>query len=848
MALEAYRQKRRFERTPEPRGPARRPRAKGSRLRFVVQEHAATRLHYDFRLELDGVLKSWAVPKGPSLDPTKKQLAVAVEDHPLEYGGFEGKIPEGEYGGGTVLLWDRGTWEPVGDPKESLRKGRLSFTLHGEKLEGGFHLVRLSGDPKSWLLMKRRDAWAKADGAGEVVARRPESVASGRVLGELVGQRRGKVWHSGRAGAAPAPRRGGGASSSAELARLEGVERGALPTERFPQLATLAREAPAGDEWLHELKYDGYRVLSRLERGRVAMITRGGLDWSDRFAPLAEALRRVPVKSALLDGEVAVVQEDGSTSFQALQNQLRGGAKELVYFVFDLLHLDGFDLTGAPLESRKAVLKRLLDAEGVPRSIHFGDHVVGQGPRFHAEVCRRGLEGIVSKRRDSKSVPARTASWVKVKCSSRQELVIGGYTEPSGARSGFGALLLGVHDGAKGLTYCGKVGTGFSEATLGALLEKLERLETARSPFTERPPDARHTHWVEPKLVAEVAFQSWTDDGRLRQPSFLGLREDKPAAEVVREEQRPPPRPAAKPARVTEARFGDLTLTHPDRVLFPEAGLTKLTVARYLRRVAPLFLAHAVGRPLVLVRCPETREDCFYQKHPGAYVPRALGTVRVREKHGHEIYLVLRDEAGLYELAQLGVIETHLWGAPARDVDAPDRLVFDFDPDPASPWQHVAEGALRMRQLLAGLDLISFVKTTGGKGLHVVVPLRLGPSWDELKVFSLALASLLVGEAPERFTTHLVKARRGGRIFIDTLRNRRGSTWVAPYSPRARAGAPVSMPIEWKVLERDERPRFDVQGVLDRGGPLTDAWAAMHDVRQSLTRTKVQTVLAASQG
>jgi bifunctional non-homologous end joining protein LigD len=620
-----------------------------------------------------------------------------------------------------------------------------------------------------------------------------------------------------------------------------------MPAELSPQLATLVRETPAGDEWLHELKYDGFRVLSRLERGRVAMMTRGGLDWSERFEPVARALQQLPVTDAVLDGEVAVVLPDGPTSFQALQNQLKGDSSDLVYFVFDLLHLDGVDLTGVPLERRKALLEPLLRGPGVSSRLRFSDHVIGDGPRFHAEVCKRGLEGIVSKRRDSKSVGARTASWVKVKCSARQELVIGGYTDPGGSRSAFGALLLGVNEGGTGLRYCGKVGTGFSEETLGALLSKLKALETERSPFTERPPDARHAHWVEPTLVAEVAFQAWTGDGRLRHPSFLGLREDKPAEQVVREQQRPPPMPAPEPARVTQATFGDLTLTHPDKVLFPESGLTKLTVARYLELVGPCFLEHARGRPIVLVRCPETREQCFYQKHPGTYVPRTLGSVRIRERHSDERYLVLGDERGLLELAQLGVLEVHLWGALARDVERPDRVVFDFDPDPKTPWKDVADGAVRMRQLLERVDLVSFVKTTGGKGLHVVVPIKPGPSWEDVKVFSAALASQLIHEAPERYTANLVKAKRGGRLFLDTLRNRRGSTWVAPFSPRARAGAPVSMPVEWSVVETGERPAFDVQGVLDGGARPRDAWAGMNDVRQSLTRSMLHDLRRESQ-
>lgn len=936
MPLGLYRKKRDFRRTPEPKGAPEAAGKRGSKLRFVIQKHAASHLHYDFRLELGDVLKSWAVPKGPSLDPGDKRLAVMVEDHPIEYGGFEGKIPKGQYGGGTVLLWDRGTWEPRGDGAAALRKGHLAFTLHGKKLQGAFSLVRMGGgEGKNWLLMKTQDEWAKPGARRAIVEERPESVASGKVIEEIAGAPRARVWNSnrdsgeepsptptptpsgkGRAGkpapraASPKPARRSTTTKAVALpdpASLAGARREPMPRDARPQLATLVPEAPEGSDWLHEIKYDGYRVLARIERGRVSLITRGGLDWTDRFETVAKALRSLPVKQAILDGEVAVVLEDGSTSFQALQNQLReGNDGALAYFVFDLLYWDGRDLTQVPLEHRKQALAALVAGAEPGAAVRYSDHLEGQGVRFHAEACRRGLEGIVSKRRASVYTAGRTGSWLKTKCSSRQEFVIGGYTEPQGARAGLGSLLLGTNENGDGLRYRGRVGTGFTQESLQELLRKLRPLEIETAPFSDRPPRKKGVHWVRPELVAEVAFGSWTNDGRLRHPSFQGLREDKPAGEVVRESgrngsaphaaprarhgaaraaaepspkkgkrsppperRRPPDTPARRPPPVREPNpkppvadpptppkkrplrdpvdsgvaAAGAGLSNPDRVLYPEAGLTKLDLARYFHAVAPHLLAHAAERPLMLRRCPGGRSGpCFFQKHPGQADLPSLGTVRIRERLKTENYYFLRDEAGLLSLAQMAVLEIHVWGARADALERPDRVVFDFDPGPDSPWKDVILGARRVRERLEALGLECFVKTTGGKGLHVVVPTRRGPTWDDVKEFSGGIASAMVREDPERFTTHLAKARRGGRIFIDTLRNRRGATWVTPYSPRARSGAPVSMPISWEQLKPSTGPEtFTIARILaGRGGIRADAWTGIERVRQAITRTMVR--------
>jgi len=922
VPLGLYRKKRDFRRTPEPRG---RVVHGGAKLAFVIQKHAASHLHYDFRLELAGVLKSWAVPKGPSLDPADKRLAVMVEDHPIEYGGFEGTIPKGQYGGGTVLLWDRGTWEPRGDAEAGLRKGHLAFTLHGKKLRGAFSLVRMGGrEGKNWLLMKTQDEFARSGGSKSVVQERPESVTSGKSIEEIAGARRAKVWNSNRGGtttaatsvarrnsAAKKPGPSAGARAATRARRPSGPDpskllrarAAAMPRDARPQLATLVPEAPEGDDWLHEIKYDGYRVLARIERGRARLITRGGLDWTDRFAVVADALRRMPVKQAILDGEIAMVLEDGTTSFQALQNQLRSGNDEaLAYFVFDLLYQDGWDLTQAPLEQRKEALAALVEGADASPVLRYSDHLEGQGVRFHRQACRSGLEGIVSKRKGSVYTPGRTGSWLKTKCSSRQEFVIGGYTEPQGAREGIGSLLLGTNENGDGLRYRGRVGTGFTRETLDELLRKLRPLEIDKAPFADRPPQKRGVHWVRPRLVAEVSFGSWTNDGRLRHPSFQGLREDKPADEVVREAPRngsapakprragarssaapakakrrptperrrppdtppripppvkepgrrppvadPPPRPRKRPLRDPVDADAALAITSPDRVLYADEGITKLDLARYYRAVAPHLLAHAAGRPLMLRRCPEGIDAaCFIQKHPGQGLS-GMDSVRVRERLKTEQHLVLRDEAGLLSLAQVGALEIHVWGALAESLERPDRVVFDFDPAAESPWKDVVLGARRVRERIEALGLECFVKTSGGKGLHVVVPTRPGPTWDDVKEFSAALASSLTREAPDRFTTHLAKARRGGRIFIDTLRNRRGATWVAPYSPRARPGAPVSMPLAWDELTTSLRPdSFSIPRLLERRrGSRADAWDGIGRVRQTITRTVLREAASA---
>ncbi len=847
MGLREYHKKRDFAVTPEPRGEES-PERSGARS-FCIQKHAASHLHYDFRLEMEGVLKSWAVPKGPSFDPADKRLAMMTEDHPIDYGGFEGIIPEGEYGGGTVLLWDEGTWEPIEDPHKGLRAGSLKFRLQGKKLEGRWALVKIKGrdardDAKSWLLIKEKDEFVRPSAEWSVVEKRPESVTTGRTLEEIA-REKDRVWHSNRedgkkhgkpkrrASATAAKKSRKAAVDAATIAGgVPGARKRAAPRPAL-QLATLVDAPPRGGQWIHEIKFDGYRIAAELEGGTARLMSRSGKDWTSQFPSVAADVESLPAQSAILDGEVAVVEPDGTTSFQALQNALTGaGGGALVYFVFDLLHLEGYDLTGAALEDRKQALSRLMKAGPAASGLRFSDHVEGEGDAFFASACRLGLEGIISKRRDARYEPGRGKSWLKVKCLKRQEFVIGGYTDPAGSRVGIGALLLGVQDGS-GLVFAGKVGTGFTAKTLQDLQKELEPLVRPASPFGKaRIPGVTRAHWVQPKLVAEVAFTEWTGDGRLRHPSFQGLREDKKAADVVREKAVP-----VKRAGQEEAVAG-VRLTNADRVVFDGPGVTKLDLARYYEKVAGRMLPYIVDRPLTLVRGPEgASKPTFYMKHSGVWAPSALRRVKIQEKTKIGEYLVVDDLPGLIALVQMGILEIHTWNSTAAHMERPDRIVFDLDPDPSVGWPAVVDAARLVRARLLQLDLISFVKTTGGKGVHVVVPLRPGATWEESFEFSRGLSEQIERADPRHFTTVMPKAARKGRILIDFLRNNRGNTSVAPYSTRAKPAAPLSAPITWDELTSDLRPdQFTLANIGERlARQKKDPWAEYAKVKQRLT-------------
>jgi bifunctional non-homologous end joining protein LigD len=623
------------------------------------------------------------------------------------------------------------------------------------------------------------------------------------------------------------PKRDGGITGRDDAARgaLPGSKPAALPAGILPQLATLVTEPPAGDDWLHEMKFDGYRVLCRIEHGSVRLRSRTGADWTDRLPGVARAASRLPARAAMLDGEVAIVMKNGVTSFNALQKALGGESiGEPVYFVFDLLHLDGYDLTGTRLEARKQALHALLASGRAGPTLRYSDHVAGNGDAFLRQACRMGLEGMVSKHRDAPYESGRGRSWLKTKCIHEQEFVVGGFTDPEGGRRGIGALLLGVYDEGGRLAYVGKVGTGFSHSAAIDIRRKLDGLAERTTPFASRPPGAARAHWVRPQLVGEVQFTEWTPDGRLRHPSWKGLREDKPARDVVRERpagagaaSRPRPnaiaagehaktvrartRRASKAAPDGAAQAAGVRITHPDRVLYPPQGITKLDLAKFYEAIGDWILPHLVGRPTSLVRCPEgLAGECFYQKHVGPGAPATLRQVRIREKRKAGDYLVVDDLPGLIGLVQIGVLEIHTWNAVAERLEEPDRLVFDLDPGDGVPWRDVVTAARRLRAYLQDVGLIAFPKTTGGKGLHLVVPIDRGPGWDECLAFARSVAEALARDSPRSFTADVAKSARRGRVYLDYLRNLRGATAVAAFSPRARAGAPVSTPLAWDEL------------------------------------------------
>lgn len=754
MRLEEYRKKRDFRHTPEPRGAR---RGKAGELHFVIQKHAARRLHYDFRLELDGTLKSWAVPNEPSTDPGVKRLAVHVEDHPLDYASFEGVIPEGHYGAGKVEIWDEGVWRPQGDARAGYKKGHLAFELEGKRLHGAWDLVRMRPKPgekgkENWLLIKSAKEAQKSI-------------------------------------AAPMPRM------------------------ISPQLATLVETVPEGDDWVFEIKYDGYRMLSRIDDGKVRIYSRNGKDWTSRFPRHAQALAKLPVRQAWLDGEMAVFLPDGNTSFQALQNSLEEGAEaNVLYAVFDLLYLDGEDWSARPLLERKDRLRELL-AKKAPPLVFYSEHLEAGGKDAWAHACEHEMEGIIGKRSDAPYLQQRSRSWIKLKCRRGQELVIGGYTEPAGSRSGFGALLMGVRD-ENGLRYAGKVGTGFDDRTLASLRKRLARLAQKKSPFTEGAAAQKGAHWVKPELVADIKFHGWTEDGLVRQGSFVGLREDKPPREVEKE----------KPEE--ENTVAGVAITHPERVLYSAAQLTKLDLARYYESVGEWILPQLLDRPLSLVRCPRGPEQkCFFQRN-------AHETMPTRGK-----FIVADTLPALEQLVQMGVIELHTWGSRAKKPLAPDRMIFDLDPGPELPWVAVVNGATLVRTLLNELRLESYVKTTGGKGLHVVVPLRPEHSWKDIKDFTRRVAEHLAVTLPGQFTAKISKALRRGKIFVDYLRNQEGATAVSAFSVRARERATVSVPLAWNELSASLKPdRFDVKGTLSRLKHLkADPWEGYSE-RQRLTQ------------
>jgi bifunctional non-homologous end joining protein LigD len=741
-SLEKYNAKRDFAKTAEPAGKI----AKTGGNRFIVQKHDASRLHWDFRLEIDGVLKSWAVTRGPSVDPDEKRLAVRTEDHPLSYADFEGTIPKGEYGGGTVMLWDSGTWAPIaGKSARDLDKGHLHFTLQGERMKGEWLLIRLKprGKEKSenWLLRKIDDGDAGA--TDYLVETGLTSVKTGRTMQEIAEGKKGKSVPKAKAKADKAP------------------------AFHEPQLATLVDTVPTGNQWLHEVKYDGYRALLSIGAGGPKIFTRTGLDWTEKFPGVAEAAESLP-GSALIDGEI-VAFKDGKPDFSSLQEALSEGGKGLTMFAFDLLHQDRDDLTKLPLVQRKERLRALIDGAG--EVIQYSEHVVGAGEQLFEAMCSAGYEGVVSKKADALYRGARTKSWLKTKCTRRQEFVIIGWTPSTAKGRGFRSLLLAVY-GPDGLVYAGKVGTGFSTATSHDLREKFDRIAADKAPAEVPRPEARGAHWLRPKLVAEIAFAEFTAENVVRHASFLGLRGDKPAKEVVKE----------TPVAMPKASDTEIKITNPDRVIFPGEGLTKGQLADYYAAVSPLLLRWLANRPISLVRCPQGRaKHCFFQKHDAGSFGDHVQHVDVREKDGSvEPYLYVADTEGVLACVQMGTIEFHGWGSLVADIEKPDRLVFDLDPDEGLGFDAVKKAAEDLKQHLADIGLTSWPLLSGGKGVHVVVPLKPKAEWPDVRSFAERFARALSQAEPDRFTANLKIAQRKGKIFIDYLRNPRGATAVIP--------------------------------------------------------------------
>jgi bifunctional non-homologous end joining protein LigD len=865
-------------------------------LPFVIQKHAASHLHYDFRLGWNGVLKSWAVAKGPSYFTGDKRLAVQVEDHPMEYGGFEGIIPQGQYGGGTVMVWDQGTWEPQEghtDVDAGLRAGSLKFVMHGTKMKGKWALIRMGGKAANerkpnWLLIKEHDDFERTDKDKAITEEASNSVVTGRSLEEIAKQEdhvwnskdtaKGKAWYrkenSGAGGekAVPAVEKRARAARGADAfaSRLKGAPKERLPEFIAPELAMQETKPPSGEGWLHELKLDGYRVQARKDGGRVQLLTRTGLDWTHRMKTIATQLESLPAESAILDGEVVVLAESGTTSFADLQAAFQEGEKKpLTYFVFDLLHLNGHNLRGLPLIERKEILEALL--QDVGEYVRFSEHLETSGETMFHKACELHAEGIVSKRSASKYVSGRGGDWLKLKCIHEQEFVIGGFTLPSNGSHGVGALLLGYYEG-KRLVYAGRTGTGFTQKTHRVLRDQLEALRQAENPFDKPPAEARRgANWVKPQLVAQVNFATWTADNLVRQASFKGLREDKPANEVKREDTGPTPRgtqrashavageiaaktapsaavaKAAKPvaakqvaAKQVAMEKAPVRLTHADKILDEETQLTKQQLADYYWAVAQHMLPHIEGRPLSLVRCPEgSGHPCFYQKHVNHMLPPGIGGVDVPDKKTGKVeeYITLSTAEALAGLAQMGVLEVHPWGSRNDDLEHPDRIIIDLDPDAAIAWPRLAESAGEVRKGLKKLGLESFLKSTGGKGLHVVVPFEPEFDWTLIKQFAHEFVLRMEKAEPNLYLTKMSKAARKDKIFLDYLRNERGATAVAAYSPRARAGAPVSLPLQWSELKLPERTVAHVADFAEWKGRLSrDPWKEMLKTKQRITK------------
>ena len=851
--LDDYNSMRDFSATSEPAAVKRsgKKTAGDHALQFCIQKHDASHLHYDFRLELDGALKSWAVPKGPSLDPKVKRLAVHVEDHPLDYATFEGSIPEGHYGAGDVIVWDRGVWIPLEDPQKAYAKGKLKFELQGEKLAGVWNLVRthMPGKKENWFLIKHQDSAARPQDDYDVLVAEPDSVLSERTLVDKPKLAAKQVKPLEKA----APK-----SRKKATGALTGAHKAKIPAQLKPELATLVDSAPAG-EWSYEIKFDGYRIMARIDHDQVQLFTRNGHDWTHKLPKQAEALAALGLESAWLDGEMVVANEQGVPDFQALQNAFDSGkSTNILYYLFDLPYLNGVDLREVAVEERRAALSTVLGAHEQPL-LRFSEAFDETPDALLNSACQMQMEGLIGKRLGSPYVSRRSGDWIKLKCKHRQEFVIVGYTDPKGARSAFGALLLGLHDRDSGeLRYAGKVGTGFNEMTLKSILAQLKPLQVKTAAVVNPPSgfEAKGVHWLKPKLLAEVAFAEMTKDGSVRHAVFHGLRDDKPAKDITEERAKPvkkseskttAKKPAKKavaskpaPAETAPSQLGlangKVRITHPDRVIDAVSGTTKMQLAEYYASVAEWILPQLKDRPVALVRAPDgIAGELFFQKNAERLAIPGITTLD-KDVTGQPVMLINNAEA-LIGAVQMSTVELHTWNATTVDLEKPDRFVLDLDPDPALPWKSMVEATALTLTVLDELGLKAFLKTSGGKGIHLVVPLTRKLDWDEVKDFSHAIVSHMAKLLPDRFSAVSGPKNRVGKIFIDYLRNGLGATTICTYAARTREGLPVSVPLfREEVAEIKGGNQWNIHNVHERLAEVGDKpWADMKKTRQTIT-------------
>ena len=868
--LARYRSMRDFNVTAEPAGAAK--DGTEASLPFCIQKHAASHLHYDFRLGWNGVLKSWACAKGPSYVVADKRLAVQVEDHPMEYGGFEGIIPAGQYGGGTVMLWDQGTWTPQPgheDVDAGLRDGNLKFVMYGTKMHGKWALIRMGGKAAqekkpNWLLIKEHDDFERKPDEPAVTDAEATSVVTGRSI-EQIAANQDHVWNSKDTASGPRawyrqddqaqPKPAATETASLDLsAQLDALPKELQPTFLKPQLAQEGKGPPEGPGWLHELKLDGYRMQARKDGAKVQMFTRSGLDWTDRVKHVAAEVARLPVCKVTLDGEVVVLAANGTTNFADLQASFQEGARHpLTFFCFDLLHVEGCNPRGMPLVERKAILESIL-RKANQESLQFSEHLTTDGIVMFQKACELHAEGIVSKRANAPYAEGRTSAWLKSKCLLEQEFVIGGYTLPGKGNAGgpgLGALLLGYYDDAGNLIYAGRTGTGFTQKFAATLRKRLESAEVQTSPFRNPSAEARKgAIWVRPSTVAQVRFATWTADEQVRQAAFLGIREDKSAKDVRRETAAPTPKSdvgkasehhphESEPDAAEPLEKAPVRLTHPAKILDPTSKLTKQQLADFYWAVSARMLPHIANRPLSIVRLPEgVGKEQFFQKHVTATLPGGFESLDVPNKKTGtpEAYIALSTREAIASLAQMSVMEVHPWGSTGDTLECPDRLVIDLDPDESLSWQTLTEAAEDVRGQLKKLGLVSFLKTTGGKGLHVVIPITPTLDWTVIKPFCHGFVQLIERSNPKLYLTVMSKAARAGKIYLDYLRNERGATAVAPYSPRARANVGVAVPLEWSEVDLPERPDFRVGNFAEWQHRLAkDPWAKMLTIKQVIS-------------